>query len=158
MELHTLLWPNYGPGVRRLAHRGFDSRLRTLMSGVESVSPPWSQVGAQRMGPVLHSDLPANSPPRATIRPTRIAWFDSPPLFLEGTRMGSNQRRVASRSDPCIKQGLRGCTRVQTQQTTMTLRRARARELRTTQQTVTPTTLLKSHENSHQRKIQFIKQ
>jgi hypothetical protein len=63
----------------------------------------------------------------AKVRLTRIAWFGSPPPFHEGTREGSNQRRVASQSDPCIEQGLGGCTRVLTQRMVMPLHWARAR-------------------------------
>jgi hypothetical protein len=58
MELHTLLRPNYDLGVQMRAYCGLDDCLGTLESRVRSESPPWSQAGAQRMGPGLHLDLP----------------------------------------------------------------------------------------------------
>jgi hypothetical protein len=60
MELRALLQLNYSPRVRRLAHRGFDSRLRTLESGMAKnghTSSQYPSAGHQgHSGPCLSPD------------------------------------------------------------------------------------------------------
>jgi hypothetical protein len=129
------------------------STAALALSRVGSASPPWSQAGGQRMGPELYSDLPESCGSSNKDSMVRLT-----PPFHEGTHEGSNQRWVASRSDPRIKQGLGGCTRVLTQQTAMTLVEQGPRSHERPYEWSPPTTLLKSHENSHQQKIRSIKQ